>query len=131
MYITAHPKPEMIVATLQQMNDGWKGENSKKPADSAVGELQKILLEIETGKMPWPEIHAIPNGGVMLSWTSLQRDMAVTIDPEGRVFFTTCLKHLNSEYDVVERVESEGYIADLQTLDYMLVWFCKDNSIIS
>ena len=121
-------KSQYEIATLQQLSDGWKGENSKRPAENAVAQLQTILFEIETGRMPWPDVHAVPNGGVVLTWTSLCRDMMVTIDPDGKIFFTTCLKQLNSDYDVVERVESEGFVADMQTLDYMLVWFCKDKA---
>lgn len=122
-------KTKAIVGCLKTINDGWNGDNSKKPSDVAIDKVESILASLETGAMPWPEVHAAPNGGLILIWNSLHRDISMTIDPEGEMQYSTAIKKLDSDtFQVIDQIHSEGYVENLKTVDHMMVWFCSDKA---
>lgn len=122
-------RTESIVSKLKQLPDGWGGEQTLKPTVPAMGRLKKLLLTLERGHMPWPGITAVGNGGFMLTWISLTRDVMVTVDPVGDMQFATALKKLDPEtLEVVERYDTEGVVNDAETFDQMISWYSMDKS---
>lgn len=121
-------RTEKIVDNLKKLPDGWGGEMSKKPTLKAVKKIKKLLSTIEQSRMPWPNVSAVPNGGVVLTWMSLTRDILMTIDTDGDVQFVTSLKKLDETAEVVERLDSEGHVTDMKTIDYMMAWYCSDKA---
>lgn len=122
-------KTAIVVEKLKRLSDGWGGETHKKPAIKAVRRVKRVLNVLEDGHMPWPSVSAVANGGLLLAWTSLQRDIMLTIDPDGDIQFTTSLKKLDiSTAEIIERLDSEGSVTDLKMIDHMMAWYCLDKS---
>jgi len=121
-------KTGAVVAHLKTIANGWAGEKSKKPSAKAVKQAGKILSELETGHMPWPNIVVLPNGGISLSWVSLYRDLVITINKEGSSQFVASTKRLNESFEPVESFETEGFVIDMRTVGHMMVWFCTDKA---
>jgi len=118
-----------IVEKFKKIPDGWGGQETKKPAPRAIRKLKKILETLEFGHMPWPTVSVVSNGGFMLTWISLTRDMMMTVDPEGDVQFATALKKIDIDTcEIVERLDSEGIVTDLTTIDQMMAWYCTDKA---
>ncbi len=117
------------VEKFKKIPDGWGGQETKKPTAKAIRKLKKILEMLESGHMPWPTISVVSNGGFMLTWISLTRDMMMTVDPEGDVQFATALKKIDIDTcEIIERLDSEGIVTDLVTIDQMMAWYCTDKA---
>lgn len=122
-------RTEKVVQNLKQMPDGWAGNLSKKPASKAVRKIRKVLAVLEAGYMPWPDINVVANGGILLTWLSMTRDIMLTIDIDGDIQFATSLKKVDSiSNEIIDRLDSEGAVTDMQAIDYMMSWFCSDTA---
>jgi hypothetical protein len=123
-------RTQKIVDNLKRLSDGWGGTPQyKKPASKAVRKITKVLATLETGRMPFPTINAIGNGGIVLTWVSLTRDILLTIDPDGDIQFITSLKKIDAEtFEIVERLDSEGAITDMLAIDHMMAWYAMDKA---
>lgn len=123
-------RTQQIVDNLKKLSAGWGGsEEYKKPASRAVKRLEKLLSRLEFGFMPWPNITAVANGGLVLTWISMNRDIMVTIDPEGDVQFITSLKKVDLQtFEITDRLDSEGAIVDLQAVDHLMAWYAQDTA---
>lgn len=120
---------EKIVGNLRKLADGWGGNMTKKPTVKSVRKLKKVLATIEKGHMPLPRVSPVANGGIMLTWSSFTRDILMTVDPDGDIQFITSLKRLDIDtHEVVERMDSEGAVVDLLTIDHMMAWYCTDKA---
>lgn len=118
-----------IVAKLKQLPDGWGGEKSKKPSAKAIRRLKKTLTVLESSHMPWPTVTAVSNGGFLLSWISLTRDLIMTVDPVGDMQFGTALKRIDATTtEVVDRIDSEGIVTDMITFDQLIAWYSLDQA---
>lgn len=123
-------RTEKVVDTLKRLPDGWGGDMTKKPALKAVRKVKKVLSAVELGFMPWPNITAVANGGVMLTWLSLTRDILMTVDTDGDIQFVTSLKKIEIDTaEVMDRLDSEGVVTDMITIDYMMAWFAADSAV--
>jgi hypothetical protein len=122
-------RTDRIVGNLKRLSDGWGGAMTKKPTVKAVRRLKKILAAIEAGHMPFPVVTAVANGGIVLTWSSIMRDILMTVDTDGDIQFITSLKRLDREtFEVIERTDSEGAVTDIKTIDHMMAWFCLDKA---
>ena len=122
-------RTETVVSKLKQLPDGWGGEMTKKPSLEAMARLKKLLLVLERSHMPWPSITAVGNGGFMLTWISMTRDVMVTVDPVGDMQYATALKKLDPEtFEIIERYDTEGVVTDAVTIDQMLAWYSTDKA---
>lgn len=122
-------KTERVVQTLKKLVDGWGGVSSKKPAIKALRKAKKILATVESGHMPFPTVTAVSNGGIILTWLSLTRDILMTIDTDGDVLFVTSMKRIDEmTFEILERTDSEGAITDYKSIDHIMAWFCTDKS---
>lgn len=122
-------RTDKIVGNLKQLADGWGGNFTKKPAAKALRRLKKVLGTIEGGHMPFPMVTAVGNGGIVLTWTSLTRDVLMTVDPDGDMQFVTALKKLDSiTGDLIDRMDSEGPVIDMKTIDHMMAWYSMDRA---
>lgn len=118
-------KTTRVVGGLRKIKDGWAGTGSLKPAKKALAWAKKILAALEKGCMPWPVVVATKNGGVVIIWESITRDIMVTISPDGLTFFNTILKHIN-EFGDEDKIESNGSITTVDAIDHMMAWFAAD-----
>lgn len=122
-------RTEKIVQNLKKLPDGWGGDMSKKPTVKAVRKIKKVLTALESGHMPWPNITVTANGGIILTWISLSRDILMTVDTDGDIQFVTSLKKLEIDTcEIIDRLDSEGAITDMQSIDYMMAWFATDKA---
>lgn len=122
-------RTEKVVEGLRKLPDGWGGSTTKKPTTKAVRKIKKILSTLESGRMPWPVITAVATGGLILTWVSLTRDILMTIDQDGDVQFITSMKKVDIDTaEVMDRIDSEGPISDMLTIDYMMSWFCQERA---
>lgn len=122
-------RTERVVQGLKKLPDGWNGDLSKKPTVKAVNKVKKILAVLESGHMPWPTITVVSNGGVMLTWLSLTRDILMTVDTDGDAQFATTLKKVEIDScEIIDRLDSEGAVTDLKTIDYMMAWYSLDKA---
>jgi hypothetical protein len=122
-------RTEGVVKDLKKMPDGWAGNMSKKPTTKAVNKVKKVLAILESGRMPWPTITVIANGGVMLTWLSTTKDILLTVDTVGDIQFATSHKKIDSaSNEVVDRLDSEGSVTDMKALDYMMAWYAADTA---
>ena len=123
------PRTDKIIGNLKTLADGWGGALTKKPTAKAVRRLKKVLETIETSHMPFPVVTAVGNGGMVLTWTSLTRDIMMTVDPDGDIQFVTALKKLDAMTgDLIDRLDSEGAVTDMKTIDHMMAWYCMDKA---
>lgn len=122
-------RTENVVNQLKKMPDGWGGDTSKKPSPKALRKAKKLLTIIEQGYMPWPSIMVEAVGSLILSWQSATRDILITVDIDGDVQFMTSLKVIDKNTgEIRDRMDSEGHIHDMKTLDSLVVWYCTDKS---
>lgn len=119
---------EKVVENLKKLPDGWGGEASKKPAFKAVRKIRKVLSNIENGRMPFPSVTALPNGYVTLTWVSPLREILINVDADGDAQFITSIKKFDAGAGEMERLDSEGSLTDLSTVDHMMAWYCQDKA---
>lgn len=122
---------QKIVDNLKKLPDGWGGEASKKPAPKAIRKASKVLSVIEGGRMPFPNVSALPNGCISLTWVSLRREIMMNVDRDGDIQFITSLKQFNVGEGEIERMDSEGAVTDLLTIDHMMAWYCQDKAHVA
>lgn len=119
-------RTENVLQSLKRLKD-QKG--TIKPAVKAVKIARQVLVAIESGAMPWPSVSVVSNGGIVLTWISLTRDILLTIDPNGFVQFSTSLKKIDlATAEIVDRIDAEGILADLIGIDHMMAWYCQDTT---
>lgn len=123
-------RTQQIVNNLKKLSAGWGGsQDYKKPATRAVKRLEKLLSRLESGFMPWPNITAVANGGLVLTWVSMSRDIMITIDPDGDIQFVSSLKKVDLQtFEIIDRLDSEGAIVDLQAIDHLMAWYAQDTA---
>jgi hypothetical protein len=122
-------KTSRVLGELKRQINSDKNTSVKQPSAKSLSKLKKILTALESGHMPFPEIAVMLNGYVMLTWSSLLREIIMVVDDCGDVQFTTSLKKINTvTAEVVDRLDSEGFITDLISIDHIMVWFCSDVS---
>lgn len=122
-------RTEKVVNSLKALPDGWGGNLSKRPTVKAVRKIKRVLAALEDGHMPWPNVSVAPNGGLLLTWLSLTRDILMTIDTDGDIQFITSLKKLDIEsFEIIDRLDSEGAVTDMKSIDHMMAWYCTDKS---
>ena len=120
-------KTEQVLIKLKSLSNDFIGQGSKKPSAKALRKVKKVLTTLESGYMPFPSITPMPTGGIILSWTSMTRDIVMIVDNVGDVQFTTSLKKVDIETaEVVDRLDSEGFVTDMLSIDHIMVWFCAD-----
>lgn len=122
-------RTEMIIEGLRGLDDGWDGGTTKKPARKAITKAKKVLTILETGHMPWPNITAISNGGLVFNWISLTKDIHMNIDADGDIQFLTTLKKVDIQTaQVIDHLNSEGSITDMHAIDHMMAWYSQDSA---
>ena len=122
-------RTDKIVGNLKKLADGWGGAMTKKPTVKAVRRLKRILGTIENGYMPFPLVTAVGNGGIVLMWNSFTRDIMMTIDPDGDIQYVTALKKFDLlTEELIDRMDSEGIVTDMKTIEHMMAWYSMDKA---
>lgn len=119
---------EHIITQLKKLPDGWGGESTKKPAPKALRKTKKILSCLEAGRMPFPAVNPMPNGCIILNWISPSREIKINVDGDGDMQFVTSLKKFDVQVGEIERLDSEGAVTDMLTIDHMMAWYCQDKA---
>lgn len=119
---------DKVVENLRRLSNGWDGEAAKKPAVKAVRKTKKVLSCIENGRMPFPSVNVMSNGCITLTWVSPTREILINVDADGDIQFVTSLKKFDAEAGDMERLDSEGAVTDLLTIDHMMAWYAQDRS---
>ncbi len=88
------------LAQLAVLKDGWDGHGGSAPRRDVIVYVEQLLSAALSARDPQPDLMALPNGGVLISWDQDDKGLEVFVDAPGRV--TACFEDQRSGEDPEE-----------------------------
>jgi hypothetical protein len=80
-----------ILARFEKLPQNWDGYNSPPIAQCAFSNARQFLTTVQIQGLPAPAVLPVSGGGIGMNWVSGQREVELTLLPNGDVEFLQVL----------------------------------------
>jgi hypothetical protein len=122
---------EAVLGKLKDMKGGWDGLDAARPSSKAIRKLKPLLSDLEKCRLPFPKVVPLKDGSIFLGWESYSREVNICAESEGDVQFSTLFKKRNEAGEVINTIESGGYLSGLRDLDRVMAWYLTEKACIA
>lgn len=85
-YVAPKRDPIERLNSFLDIEEGWNGGEGLPISEEALNIAISIIKQAEADRIPGPYIHAKPEGGILLEWTSDLNYFIIDVSREGEIY---------------------------------------------